>query len=98
MTTRTTTMTMTPMEAILRTGLLSGDVTADLVIGILRADQGYYMSRLFLGFALAFVWEWEGWEGGDYDGELLFDDDSDDDEYDNVDKYDNAGDGKRLRG
>jgi hypothetical protein len=52
--TTTTTMT-TPMEAIVRTGPLSGDVTADLVIGILRADQGSYMSRLLLGFALAFV-------------------------------------------
>jgi hypothetical protein len=51
----TTTTTTTPMEAIVRTGPLSGDVTADLVIGILRADQGSYMSRLLLGFALAFV-------------------------------------------
>jgi hypothetical protein len=51
----TTTTTMTPMAVIVRIGPLSGDVTADLMIGILRADQGSYMSRLLLGFALAFV-------------------------------------------
>jgi hypothetical protein len=33
---------------------LSGDNTADLAIGILHADQGLYMSRFPLGFALAF--------------------------------------------
>jgi hypothetical protein len=52
----TTTMTTTPpMEAIVQTGQLSGNVTANLVIGILHADQGSYMSRLLLGFALAFI-------------------------------------------
>ncbi len=54
MTTMTTTLT-TPREAIVRTGPSSGDDTANLVNGILRADQGSYMSRLLLGFALAFV-------------------------------------------
>jgi hypothetical protein len=42
--------------------------------------------------------EVEGGGGGEYDGEFLFDDDSDDGEYDNVDEYDNAGDGKGSRG
>jgi hypothetical protein len=42
--------------------------------------------------------EVEGGGGGEYDGEFLFDDDSDDDEYDDVDEYDNAGDGKGSRG
>jgi hypothetical protein len=42
-----TMMTMTmPREAILRTGPLSGDDTANFTIGILRADQGLYMLRL----------------------------------------------------
>jgi hypothetical protein len=41
-------------EAIVRTGPSSGDDAVDLVIGILRADQGSYMSRLPLGFAPAF--------------------------------------------
>jgi hypothetical protein len=45
---------VTPREAIVQMGLLSGDNMADLSIGILRADQGLYMSRLLLGFALAF--------------------------------------------
>jgi hypothetical protein len=40
--------------AIVRTGPLSGNDTADLAIGILRADQGSYMLRLPLGLALAF--------------------------------------------
>ena len=53
--TTTTTTTTTTREAIVRTGPLSGDDTAELVIGILLADQGSYMSRLLLGFALAFV-------------------------------------------
>ncbi len=53
-TTKTTTMTTTPRKAIGRTEPLSGDDSADLSIGILRADQGPYMSRLPLGFALAF--------------------------------------------
>jgi hypothetical protein len=35
-------------------GPLSVDDTADLATGILRADQGSYMSRLLLGFTLAF--------------------------------------------
>jgi hypothetical protein len=42
--------------------------------------------------------EVEGGGGGEYDGELLFDDDSDDNEYDDVDEYNNAGDGKGSRG
>jgi hypothetical protein len=53
-----TTTTMAAMaalrEAIVRTGSSSGNDMADLAIGILRADQGLYMSRLLLGFALAF--------------------------------------------
>jgi hypothetical protein len=53
MTTMMTTRTM-PREAIVRTGQSSGNNTVDLVIGILRADQGSYMLRLLLGFALAF--------------------------------------------
>jgi hypothetical protein len=54
-TTMTTTAAMaTPKEAIVRMRLLSGDDMADLAIGILRADQGSYMSRLPLGFVLAF--------------------------------------------
>ncbi len=53
-TTTTMTTTTTTREAIVRTGLSSGDDTADLVIGILGADQGSYRSRLPLGFALAF--------------------------------------------
>jgi hypothetical protein len=32
----------------------SGNDMADLAIGILRADQGSYMSRLPLGFVLVF--------------------------------------------
>jgi hypothetical protein len=36
-------------------GLLSGDDTADLAIGILHADPGLRMSRLLLGFVLAFL-------------------------------------------
>jgi hypothetical protein len=52
----TTTMTMAmPREAIVRMGPLSGEDTADLAISILRADQGSYMLRLPLGFALAFL-------------------------------------------
>jgi hypothetical protein len=51
--TMTTTTTM-PREAIIQTGLLLGDNTTDLANGILHADQGSYMSRLLLGFALAF--------------------------------------------
>jgi hypothetical protein len=51
--TTTTTTTTTTREAISRTGPSSGDDTADLAIGILRAYQGSYMSRLPLGFALA---------------------------------------------
>jgi hypothetical protein len=51
----TTTTTTMPMEAIVQTGPLAGGVTANLVIGILHADQGLYMSRLLLGFVLAFV-------------------------------------------
>jgi hypothetical protein len=54
MTTTMTTPTTTPREAIVRTEPLSGDYSADLAIGILRADQGRYMSRLLLGFTLAF--------------------------------------------
>jgi hypothetical protein len=52
--TMTTTTTTMPREAIVQTGPSSGDDMADLAIGILRADQGSYMSRLPLGFALAF--------------------------------------------
>jgi hypothetical protein len=44
----------TPREPIVQTGPSSGDDTADLSIGILRVDQGLYMSRLPLGFVLAF--------------------------------------------
>ncbi len=43
-----------PREAIVQTGLSSGNDMADLAIGILRTDQGLYMSRLPLGFVLAF--------------------------------------------
>jgi hypothetical protein len=50
-TTTTTMTTTTPREAISQT---SGDDMVDLTIGILRADQGSYMSRLPLRFALAF--------------------------------------------
>ncbi len=53
-TTTNKTMTLMPREAIIQTGLLLGNNTADLAIGILRADQGSYISRLLLGFALAF--------------------------------------------
>ncbi len=55
MTTMRMTTTMMTREAIVRTGPLSGDDAADLVIGILRTDQGAYMSRLLLGFVLAFI-------------------------------------------
>ncbi len=51
-------------EAIVQTGPSPGDDTADLAIGILRADQGSYMSRLPLGFVLAFDCGREG-EGGE---------------------------------
>ncbi len=54
-TTTTTTTTTTMREAIAQTGPLLGNDMADLVIGILPADQGSYVSRLLLGFALAFV-------------------------------------------
>ncbi len=54
MTMMTTTAMATPREGIVRTGSLLGKDTANLAIGILRADQGLYMSRLLLGFALAF--------------------------------------------
>jgi hypothetical protein len=50
----TTTTTTTPMEAIVRTGPSSGNDTADLAVGILREDQGSFILRLPLGFALAF--------------------------------------------
>jgi hypothetical protein len=52
----TTTMAAmaTPREAIVQTEPSSGNDMADLLIGILRADQGPYMLRLPLGFALAF--------------------------------------------
>jgi hypothetical protein len=53
MTTTTAAMAM-PREAIVQTGSSLGNDTADLAIGILRADQGPYMSRRLLGFALAF--------------------------------------------
>jgi hypothetical protein len=54
-TTTTTTGAMAmPREAIVQTGLSSGNDMADLAIGILRTDQGLYMSRLPLGFVLAF--------------------------------------------
>jgi hypothetical protein len=52
--TTTTTTATTPREAIVRTGPSPGDDSGDLAIGILRASQGSYMSRLPLGFALAF--------------------------------------------
>ncbi len=42
--------------------------------------------------------EGEGGGGGEYNGEFLFDDNSNEDEYDDVDKYDNAGDGKGSHG
>ncbi len=48
------TTTMMLREAIVQTGPLSGNDTADLVIGILRTDQGSYMLRLLLRFTLAF--------------------------------------------
>jgi hypothetical protein len=44
----------TPREAIVQTGLLSGNDMANLAIGILHTDQGSYMSRFLLGFALVF--------------------------------------------
>ncbi len=39
-----------------------------------------------------------GGVGGEYDGERLFDNNRDDNNYDNDDKYNNAEDGKGLRG
>jgi hypothetical protein len=43
-----------------------------------------------------------GWEGerggGEYDGECLFEDDCEDDEYDNNDEYDGTEDGKGHAG
>jgi hypothetical protein len=53
MTMPTMTTTTTPREAIIQTGPSSGNDTADLAMGILHADQGLYMLRLSLGFALA---------------------------------------------
>jgi hypothetical protein len=50
----TTTRTTMLREGIVQTGTLLGDDTANLVISILHADQGSYMSRLLLGFVLAF--------------------------------------------
>jgi hypothetical protein len=105
MTTTTTTMTtMTPREAINQTGQSSGNDTSDLAIGILRTDKGLYMSRLPLGFTDDDGREGEGGGGGEYDGECLFHDASYDDEYDddnkygNEDVYNDAEDGKGLRG
>jgi hypothetical protein len=54
MTMTTTGVMATPREVIVQMGSLLGIDTADLAIGILRAYQGLYMSRLPLGFALAF--------------------------------------------
>jgi hypothetical protein len=56
MTTRTTTR-----EAVNQTGQSLGNDMADLVIGILRADKGSYMSRLPLQFADN---DWMGGGGG----------------------------------
>ncbi len=42
--------------------------------------------------------EGEGGGGGEYNGELLFDDNSDDDKYNDVDEYDNAGMGRDRAG
>jgi hypothetical protein len=39
-------------------------------------------------------WEGEGGGGGEYDGECLFEDDSDDDEYDDDNEYNDVEDGK----
>jgi hypothetical protein len=49
-------------------GLLSGDNTTNLAIGILRADQGSYMSRHLLGFVLAFNRGDDGTGGGGVGG------------------------------
>jgi hypothetical protein len=54
MMTTATAMMMIAREAIVQMGPLLGNDMANLAIGILRADQGSYMSRLLLGFALAF--------------------------------------------
>jgi hypothetical protein len=54
MTMTTATTTTTPREVIIQTGPLSGNDMADIAIGILRADQGSYMSWFPLGFVLAF--------------------------------------------
>jgi hypothetical protein len=51
-----TMMTMaTPRKAIVQTGPSLGNDRANLAIGILLMDQGLYMSRLPLGFALVFL-------------------------------------------
>ncbi len=42
--------------------------------------------------------EGEGGGGGEYEGECLFDDDRDEDEYDDDNKYDDEEDGKGSRG
>ncbi len=43
-------------------------------------------------------WEGEGGEGGEYDRECLFNDDSNYNEYDNNDEYNNVEDRKGLHG
>jgi hypothetical protein len=52
--TMTTMTTTTPREGINQTGPLLGNDMANVAIGIVCADQVSYMSRLLLGYALAF--------------------------------------------
>ncbi len=84
--------TMAPREAIIQTGPSLGNDMTDPAINMLHMDQGLYMSRLPLGFALAFnCGQWRdgrrkgGW-GGEYDGECLFNDNSNDNKNNNNNK------------
>jgi hypothetical protein len=49
-------MTTMPREAIVQTGPLSGDDTANLAIGILHEDQGLYMVKASTGIRAGVQW------------------------------------------